>query len=166
MTDIGDTVKRLEALEDGSFISLIGLELIKFSQDGRKLGSRKVKTVPIDFLVRQSGEILLMDVYGVKVFNQDLQLRKEIPIPLIDCEGMAEDKFGNLITINVNKSGSKITQAGSSSIFIIDVVGEHLSRVIDLEEIIESAKDSDKRPGANSSIGFVAFKKDVFYIVG
>jgi len=165
VTDIGDTVRRLEALEDGSFIALIGSELIKFSHEGRKLGSRKVKTVPTGFLVRQSGEIRLMDVHGVKVFNQDLQLRKEIPIPLIDCEGMAEDKFGNLITINVNKSGSKITKAGSSSIFVIDVVGEHLGRVIDLEEIIESAKDFDKRPGANSSIGFVAFKKDVFYIV-
>ena len=167
MADVGDSVTRLEALEDGSFICLIGSKLFKFSREGETLRSLEEKTAPIGFLARQNGEILLMDVRGVKVYNKDFQLRREIQIPVLnDCVGMAEDKLGNLITINVNKSESKITRPGSASIFIIDVTEGHVIRVIDLQDIIEALKDSIKRPNAKSSIGFVAFKNDVFYVVG
>ena len=160
LTDLNAAVTMLEVLADGSFISLIGQTLIKFSRDGKRLGEVKEKIPPRNVLVRKNGEILSFNENGIKLYDNDLMLLREIKRPLTDCYGLAEDSDGHLVTVNTNTRGGQITQQGTSSILVIDVGQGLVRRVIDLGDVIEASTDN-KPP-----IDFIAFKNGFFYVVG
>jgi len=156
-------VKTLQLLQDGSFICLIGQNVVRFSREGEQmfeLKRNKDFVPPRNLLVRQNGEVVIIDEEGFKVYNRDLQLLRDIKtnIPVGECHGLAEDQEGHVITVNVNKSGRGVTEKGSSSIFIIDVESWQLVNIITLEQ-------DDQIDQAKSSCEFIAFRNGVFYVV-
>ena len=169
-------VTKLDILSDGSFICLLGQKLVRYSREGQILAEFSPQIAPRNFLVRQNGEeIIVMDKEGIKVFMALKHDMKFLPmnqvnvnpiINLVQCVGLAEDQDGNLVTINVNTSGSEITEQGSSNIFIIDIKTGLLNRIIELKPLYEEVALFAKTSPAISRCEFITVKNGVFYVVG
>ena len=171
MKDFKFPVTKLDILYDGSFICLIKQKIVRYSRDGRIMTEFEPQSPPRNFLVRQNGEeIVVLYEEGIKVFDENFLLLNQVPVNtqsnLLECEGLAEDKDGNLATINFNASGSGITVKNSLNIFIIDADTGLLNSIIELNPLCEEVACNEGASSAKSRCKFIAVKNGVFYVAG